>query len=466
MRKNSFIILLIVGLAWGLGWAPAAHAQMAAAGIVESSLLTEGRGVRLGERLLLHFGGEAIVGYDSNLQYAPEGIPGAPPRRQGAYVTLRPYVDFATRNTVRDGEAPHKVDFRLHLGTGVRFIITGDEAFDRSHIGVDVNASGLVTLFPASAYTFELFDNFARSSVLPYQQVDQPQNINFDTNDLGLRFRWRPGRGVGGKLGRLETIFAYRFGLYAFEPDPVSRLFANKNYTSHDLQLRVQWRFFPRTAVYVNVQETIYQYYNRDAATPPNSFPLRVTAGLMGQLLPKLQLHVGAGYGNGFYRPQGVTCDPLPTDPLQRAACASPNTWLLQADLTWIPREWIPVTVGYRHDFAVSLVGSYYDLQSAGFTVRPRIWRVFTNLRFTWEHRTFNGNLRLDNFDQGRVDDLFIVHFDASYAIRRWLVVSIGDEAQINVSNCRFLTINDVTNPAFSCRYRRNDLFIRLAVSY
>ena len=448
--RNHLLIILVVAFVWGIASAPRAHAQTAAAGTSESSVLAEGRGVRLGERVLLHFGGDAVIGYDSNLQYAPSGVAGITPR-QGAYVTLRPYVDFATRNMARDGTtAPHKVDFRLHLGTGVRFIITGDESFDRSHIGVDVEASGLVTLFPASPYTFELFDNFTRSSVLPYQQVDQPQNnINFDTNDLGFRFRWRPGRGVGGKIGRLETIFSYRFGLYAFESDQVSALFNNKNYLAHDFQLRTQWRFFPRTAVYVNVQETIYQYYNRDTATPPNSFPLRVTAGITGLLLPKLQLHLGAGYGNGFYE-----------------APPSPQTWLLQADVTWTPREWIPITVGYRHDFAVSLIGSYYDLQSASLAVRPRIWRVFTNLRFSWEHRTFNGNLLPDNFDQGRVDDLFIIHFDASYPIRRWLVASIGDEAQINVSNCRFLTEGGTTNPAFSCRYRRNDLFIRLAVSY
>src|SRR5262245_33150481 len=87
----------------------------------------EGPGIKLGESLVLHPGFGLLAGYDSNVLYSASNEPVT-----GAfYIGLRPVVDLSTLSLQRGGGSDARtLDFRLHLGSSMRFLITGREQFD------------------------------------------------------------------------------------------------------------------------------------------------------------------------------------------------------------------------------------------------------------------------------------------------------------------------------------------------
>src|SRR5689334_20134645 len=78
------------------------------------TLHAEGRGVALGERLVLHPGIGAEIRYDSNVFYEASN------EKQAALLRMTPYLDLATRPVQRGGNTPHMIDFRLHAGLDYR----------------------------------------------------------------------------------------------------------------------------------------------------------------------------------------------------------------------------------------------------------------------------------------------------------------------------------------------------------
>src|SRR5262249_16420610 len=137
-----------------------------------------------------------------------------------------------------------------------------------------------------------------------------PFNLDRDTNELGVRFRLAPG----GQ--RLITDLSYAFGLDFFEV----KILQDFNVLYHKLDLRASWKFFPKTALYLDANETIYQYQNRVNFDHPNSFPFRIVLGVMGLITAKLSVNAYAGYGNGFY-----------------ASGPSPNTGVGGLSFVWKP---------------------------------------------------------------------------------------------------------------------------------
>lgn len=407
----------------------------------------EGPGFKLGDALVLHPGLGVIAGWDSNVLYSPSNQPDI----QAAYIALRPVVDLATLSLQRGGNEPHFIDFRLHLGANFRFLISDQgAAFNQQHISADVDSSAAITFNPFGNITFDLFDNYVRSSVPPYFAVNQPGNLNQDWNTLGARLRWRPG----GR--RLEASLLYQFGVFAFEPDAVSSQFANKNYLSNDFKLNVSWKFFPKTALYIEVDETIYTYYNHQFATPPDSYPFRAVLGLRGLITPTLTVNLNGGYGYGFVQYTAANgCAAAPQ------LCPQPSTAMVTVEGSWKPLLTTAVGIGYHHDFNVSLIGSYYDLDTIWLAFTQQVWRVVGSLRGQWEERRFQGNLLLDGQNIGRQDDLLTFHLDLSLPIRDWLSVTLGDDVQINISNCQ----PNVPSP-LACDYKRNDLWLKILAQY
>src|SRR5262245_7147969 len=122
----------------------------------------EGPGIKLGEALVLHPGIYLGGGYDSNVFFS-SGAPTDPIQGAG-YLNVRPHVDLATLSLQRGGDTPHMLDFRLHLGATFRFFPTSDTNLN-THWGADVDSGFALSLFPFGNYSFDLFDNFVRSSV-------------------------------------------------------------------------------------------------------------------------------------------------------------------------------------------------------------------------------------------------------------------------------------------------------------
>jgi hypothetical protein len=432
----------------------------------------EGPGVKLGDSLVFHPGIALGAGWDSNLFYAPSGV-SVIQRVAAWYLSVRPGLDLATRPAQRGGNEPHMVDFRLHAALPIRVLLSDNTNINR-HYSLGVDAGLLLSINPFGTWSFDLFDNFLRSSEPPYAVVQanftssQAENINLDTNIAGLRLRYRPG----GQ--RFETTVQYDATLYFFESAPLSP----KTSLLNEFLLRLKWNFFPKTALYLNADEAITTYPVIDQANalnrPPTSYPFRVVAGLIGLITAKFKTNLNVGYGNSFTQ----------TNPSYPATKSYSNVVAL-VEFTWNPTVLTNITLSYRHDFAPALIGTFYDLDAAYLSFGQAIWRFNVALRFAYEHRGFRGDLRQDGLknlegdpndmmdpgkDTGginRKDDLLTLHAQLDYPIKDWLFVGVGYDLAKNFSNCEF--VPDPTNNAPSlarCDYIRHDVWLRLSLLY
>jgi len=204
--------------------------------LVGATARAEGPGIRLGERLVLHPGIAAEFRWDSNVYFEPTNPYSA------FLFRLLASLDLATRPPQRGGNAPHAIDFRLHLGADYNEYLSSDQTVEQ-HRAFGVQAGALLTILPGHPFTIDLFDNYVRTSQPPYFR--EPFNIDRDTNELGVRFRYAPG----GR--RLTFDLSYAFGIDFFE---VAQ-FKDLDVTYHRINFRASWKFLPKTAIYIDVTE-------------------------------------------------------------------------------------------------------------------------------------------------------------------------------------------------------------------
>src|SRR4030095_1351413 len=110
--------------------------------------------------------------------------------------------------------------------------------------------------------------------------------------------------------------------VYVFE----NALFRGKDDIANDFQLRVSWKFFPKTALYLNASETTNTYINQTQSTPPNAYPFRIVLGMIGLITAKLSVNANVGYANSF---TGANANFMNT--------SSYNNAIGQLELTWKP---------------------------------------------------------------------------------------------------------------------------------
>jgi hypothetical protein len=400
----------------------------------------EGPGIRLGKQLVFHPGIGVDIGYDSNLFFAQGNTVGA------AFLRLRPQLDLATRPAQRGGNQPHYVDFRLNFGLNYTEWLTPDPNIARYRF-VAINAGMLLTILPHYPFTIDIYDNYSRSVQLPYLQL--PVNIVRNTNEAGIRLRYRPGG------GRLELQGSYGFGIDFFE-DPQ---FQDLNVFIHRAQLRLSWKFFPKTAIYVEASETAFIYQRVGTFAHPNGFPVRVTAGLIGLLTAKLQLHAWIGYGNGLYQP----------NPLTGVQGPSPNTAIGGFQLDWRPTILSTGSIGFIHDFQNSLLGSYYDFDRAFISWLQHIWRFSLTARLQYDNIRYQGiqpqSGLMPNPDMSltRSDNRLALLFSAQYNFKDWLSLSAAYQLLYNQTDAQ---LNLGPQGLIPLNYLKHEVWLRFAIDY
>lgn len=402
----------------------------------------EGPGVRLGDRLVLHPGVAAEFRWDSNIFFESANTANA------FLFRLMPTLDLATRPSQRGGNVPHKIDFRLHAGLDYREWITSNQAINR-HRMFGVQAGALLTILPHYPLSIDLFDNYVRTSQPPYTRgLD---NIDRNTNEAGVRFRYRPGG------GRLDFALSYAFGIDYFERYPLTEL----NVQYHRINFRTTWKFFPKTGIYLDVSESPHIYPTPGTTNHPNSFPLRVVAGLIGLITPKLTMNLWIGYGNGFYVRQ-------PTDP--RPAIPNPNTPIAGLELKWKPTALATGMLGYRHDFVNSLLGAFYDLDHAYIGWTQLIWRFAATADLRYSNIRYQGIPdSAAIFMNRRTDNWLAFDFRLDYHFKDWLSASVGYIMQYNNSDAMLNFSGGGMTPGMllvPVNYLKHEVFLRLSVLY
>jgi hypothetical protein len=182
-----------------------------------------------------------------------------------------------------------------------------------------------------------------------------------------------------------------------------------------------------------------------------------VVLGVVGLITAKLSLNVNVGYANSF---TGVNANfPMTT---------SYNNAIGQVELTWKPTLITNISLGYRHDLGQSVIGTYFDLDTAYVSLAQQIWRVNGILRFGWERHEYHGDLSkygLANDEANpRVDNLLVLHVELDLPIKDWLYIAVGDDLQRNFSGCIFTAVGGAS--PIACDYFRNDVWLRLGFAY
>ena len=124
---------------------------------------------------------------------------------------------------------------------------------------------------------------------------------------------------------------------------------------TNTLMLDVAWKWLPKTAIFVNVQQGVVNYLNQsqaDSNNLSNSYPLYVTAGLRGLLTEKTSAVLTLGYVNGFYSNGATTGGFLGSTYLDLA---------FTARLTQLSRA----VVGFRHDFVNAVISNFAYQETA-----------------------------------------------------------------------------------------------------
>jgi hypothetical protein len=398
MRLRRYLSMVAIWML--LGAATTARAQQ----------VTQGNGVRLGEAFVLHLGLGAELAWDSNIFYAQPGT-----EINAFELRLTPRFDLT--NKPRQGT--RQIVFDLHGGLNYLEYLTGDQRIEPlRQFGVDAGVQA--AFFPMNPYHFVVFDNYVRSTQPPYRNFQR--NLDRDTNELGFRVNLSPGG------GRLHLHFGYLFGIDYWESNELKPF----DLMYHRFDLRAGWRFLPKTAVYIAASEILYLYQDVNKYHP-NSYPLRVEAGLQGLITAKLTVNVWIGYGNGFYAT-------VPTTP---PITANPNSVIAGLSLNWKPTLLSSGTLGYNHDFVNALLGSYYDMDQVYISWTQLVWRFTGFIRFSYANERYQGIPPQASTGippqpvtpSTRTDNYFTLNARVDYPFKDWLFGSVGYDLQANSSN-------------------------------
>jgi hypothetical protein len=380
-----------------------------------------GNGIRLGDKMILHLGLGVEFDYDTNVFYQDSGLTGA------FFLRLAPSFDLS--NSPR--HATRIIDFSLYGGMSYVEYLTSDSTLSQ-HRQFGVDAGVKASFFSASPYTFTLFDNYVRATQPPYIKTDN--NFDRDRNEAGLRVSLAPGG------GRLVLYLGYLFGLDYFELAPLTAY----NLLYHQFDLRLSWKFLPKTALYIAATEVINTY--SDPTAHPNSYPFHVTAGLQGLITPKLTANVWIGYGNGFY-----------------VAGPNPNSVVAGLQMSWKPTLLSSGAVGYEHDFQNSLLGSYYDLDTVYVSWTQLVWRFTGFLRLSYANERFQGVQPIQATTNG-TDNYVTLNSRVDYPFKDWLIGSVGYDLYFNHSD-RTLTTN-LTPAVIPVNYLRHVVYVRMQLHF
>jgi len=406
----------------------------------------EGPGIKLTDSLVFHPGLEVEGRYDSNARYGDGSNPFVPVVA-APYLRLVGHLHLATLPPQRLTDGDNKVSlpnvaFRFKTAVAYR------EYFKREveHLrAVEVDAGMELRLFPYSAVTVSIFDDFTRT-VPEWSGV----NINRNTNRGGLRLRVRPGG------GRLEFKVGYTF---SFDLVDESKKFAFTNKIGHEIKLTAKWRLLPKTAVFLEASEHIISYLDPTGGTEaikdlktsnliPNSdsYPLRIYLGFSGLITPRFSVLLKVGYSNAFYDLND-----------------SYNMVVGQGEFTFFISPLSKIRGGYEHSFADSFLSNYF--------VDERVYlgydhfiinRILLHLSGEYRYRQHEGfptgvSLQELNYHLVKVD------FGLDYKIFEWFYVGGGYNLELRKQTTAAL---QQTNGKYYNDFNKHQIYGKIGLSY
>jgi hypothetical protein len=390
-------------------------------------------GTQLSESLLLHAGVGAETGYDSNVFYSDADPKPSPILR------VLPYLELT--NASRGGVVPSGTYFDLATALIYREYLSTDPTI-RQQRSFMPSVAGNLELNNNQQLGFSVSEAFARIEDPPYQAEIASQGLNLidrDSNQFLAKLRWSPGG------GRLSSTLSYLNIVDVFEGN---RALTLANSMSNQLILDVAWKWLPKTAVFVSVQQG-YIYYFNEGKTP--SYPLHALAGLRGLITEKLSATVAAGYADGFYSgapgPSGLR-----------------GNLTANVDLVFRPSIFTTIASGYRHDFQNAVLGNFYYVDAVYLNIGQSIAGRF-GLGFSgrYESRSYSGIPVASGPPADRHDNFWQIGANLDYHFHSWSYAGLAYTLLANLSDWQ--QGPNPNNPP-TPTYLKQLFFARLGVSY
>jgi hypothetical protein len=390
-------------------------------------------GIQVAEGVLLHVGLGAEFGYDSNVFYSHTNLTGS------SILRVMPFLDLS--NATRTGPVSKELTFDARAGLQYRHY--GNSAVSSTYRDSWNPNAGLSLGLGGAKFGFGLADVFARIEDPPYATsgTGGTPPIQRTNNQASIEGRWSPGG------GRLTTTLRFTNMVNLYDNNGVNGMMGTYTYANaltNTLMLDVSWKWLPKTAVFLNVSQSVVTYLNSTAAANnhlSDSYPLYVTAGLRGLLTQKTSAVLTLGYVNAFYSNGASTSGFLGSTYLDLA---------LTARLTELSRA----VVGFRHDFVNTVISNFaYQETAYASYVQQIAGRLAVDLSGRYSYLSYQGETG-DPTQQGRKDNFFQVGATLDYFLRNWAFIGGGYSLLVNSSN---IASND---------YVKHQVFARLGVTY
>jgi len=398
-------------------------------------------GLLLNDSALLHVGGTVEVGYDSNVfydQYSPV---------HATFLRLTPFLELT--NTSRTGAIPSGLFYDVRASLAYREYLSSQaevqnlRSFSPSlSAGIEHNSNGTVTL--------SFSDAFARNQDPPYTRAEAAARtlITRDNNLAYGQLRWAPGG------GRLQGVLRLTNVVDWFEYEPLKPASSMTN----DLMVDASWRWFPKTALFLQVRQGYVFYFEDTAANASaneaalvttgqksSSFPLRAVLGIRGLITEKTSISLAAGYQNAFYAKGTSTYGFL-------------GSTLLAAELVVMPILPAKITFGVHHDFQNSVIGNFYYDDGAYVALSyATLARVIGSLWGRYDHKRFYDVPGLAGGE--RIDDFIQAGAVLDYYLRSWLYAGVSYSLGLNESNADGLNLTGTT-------YTKHQVYGRIGITY
>lgn len=273
-------------------------------------VLAAGPGVRAGD-FAIHVGGDVGVQHDDNFFRKSEASEVGPP---DAITSMAAGFKLSAEN-----RTPNKVFFRLRGDVAFRKTLGADAetAADKRDGISGVDQSLLLGLFPRSSFSVDLNEK-VRFTDTPAEPgaLEGFERLGFE---LGPDLRFRPG---AGDSRAFELRLGYRFmGVRFLSEDPGADSNGDEQQGAsrhesdgHEVSFLTEWKFFPKTAAFVDVSYSVLDRPVQNAEAVPDgvtigtdmpdrnldSNPFRMELGVRGLVTQRLSATLSGGFVHTF----------------------------------------------------------------------------------------------------------------------------------------------------------------------
>ncbi|MCA9519658.1 MAG: outer membrane beta-barrel protein [Myxococcales bacterium] len=277
------------------------------------------------------------------------------------------------------------------------YVSSDKSAKKQTNAGGGVNL--LAEFMPKRMFTIRLGEKFKRS--IETENSPGGSNLNRLFNKVGIEFLFKPG-------GRqMEIGIGYDFILDYFED------YGDGNRFTHEARLLYTWKFYPKTALIVDVNFRYVDYW-RDFQV--DSMPIRASVGLKGFFTKKFAAEAFIGYGNSLHK-----SGPRFNLPTGRAAVY----------FYFTPTMFLRLEGGFG--FAESLYANYYQDIYALIQFRMRLFRrVYLDAKGKYSYQRyaeFDPSLvdpTLSTQDLNRRDHFVVAQLRVDWDFLSWMGITAG----------------------------------------